>query len=129
MPLADPQQLRCLYAAQSPAPIPLRYLQIPCHPYLGSHPDPPVWKTSKNRTDRLLSNPDISSCYGHSWTEDLAQVRGVRYVIVAWRLLYGTACCQAHGHAHLPPFDWASAACRRTDYRPRLPDRVDRRAP
>jgi hypothetical protein len=32
-----------------------------CHPYLGPHPDPPVWNNPKNRTDRLLPNPDISS--------------------------------------------------------------------
>src|SRR4029077_12319367 len=61
MPLADPQQLGCLDAAQPPTPIPLQRLHIPCHPYLGLHPDPPIWNPSKNRTDRLLPNPDISS--------------------------------------------------------------------
>src|SRR5271165_2883557 len=61
VPLADPEQLGRLDTAQPPAPMPLQCLQIPRHPYLRSYPDPPVWKTSKNRTDRLLPNPDISS--------------------------------------------------------------------
>src|SRR6516164_2450789 len=59
--LADPQQLCRLLATQSPRSITLQPFDIPRHPYLGSHPDPPVWKPSKNRTDRLLPNPDISS--------------------------------------------------------------------
>src|SRR5438874_2604673 len=61
MPLADPQKLRGLHAAQSPASIPLQRLNIARHSHLGSHPDPPVWNISKNRTDRLLPNPDIPS--------------------------------------------------------------------
>jgi hypothetical protein len=59
--LADRQQLCRLLATQSPRSITLQPFDIPRHPYLGSHPDPPVWKPSKNRTDRLLPNPDISS--------------------------------------------------------------------
>src|SRR5271165_3892008 len=74
MPLADPQQLSRLDTAQPPAPISLQCLHIPCHPYLGLHPDPPVWNLSKNRTDRLLPNPDISSATdtesnAHLWAE------------------------------------------------------------
>src|SRR5207245_1066094 len=37
MPLADPQELGLLNAAESPTPIPLQCLQTPRHPYLGSH--------------------------------------------------------------------------------------------
>src|SRR6516162_3404569 len=70
--LADPQQLCRLLATQSPRPITLQPFDIPRHPYLGSHPDPPVCKPSKNRTDRLLPNPDISSatdiCGEDHWT-------------------------------------------------------------
>jgi len=61
MPLAYPQQLGRLHTAQPPASISLQCLHIPRHPYLGPHPDPPVWNSPKNRTDRLLPNPDISS--------------------------------------------------------------------
>jgi hypothetical protein len=48
-------------AAQPPCTITLQPLDISCHPYLGSHPDPPGLKPSKNRTDRLLPNSYISS--------------------------------------------------------------------
>ena len=61
MSLADPEQLCRLLATQSPRSITLQPFDIPRHPYLGSHPDPPVCKPSKNRTDRLLPNPVISS--------------------------------------------------------------------
>src|SRR5207248_10266914 len=66
MPLADPHKLRGLHAAQSPASIPLQRLHIARHSHLGSHPDPPVWNISKNRTDRLLPNPDIPSATDRS---------------------------------------------------------------
>src|SRR5215467_2248010 len=61
VPLADPQQRRRLPTTQSSRAIALQSLDIPRHPYLGSHPDLPAWNSSKNRTDRLLPGPDISS--------------------------------------------------------------------
>jgi hypothetical protein len=45
MPFADPQQLRRLHATQSPCAIPRNPIQIPRHPYLGSHPDLPAFGT------------------------------------------------------------------------------------
>src|SRR5271166_2518718 len=63
--LADPQQLRRLPAAQAARTMTLPPFDTPRHPNLGSHSDPPVWSPSKNRTDRLLPIPDISSATGH----------------------------------------------------------------
>jgi outer membrane protein assembly factor BamB len=45
--LADPQQLGRLPATQPPRTITLQSFDIPRHPYLGSHPNPPVWSFQK----------------------------------------------------------------------------------
>ncbi len=65
MPLADPQKLRRLHAAEPPGPIPRQSLQIPRHPHLRPHPDPPARPKGQtgqivcyeNRTYRLLATP------------------------------------------------------------------------
>ena len=75
MPLADPQKLRRLQAAQTSGSMPLQSLQIARHAHLRSHSDPPGLAAFPNRTNRLLQKPDISSatdnrrgtpCYGGS---------------------------------------------------------------
>src|SRR5260370_6817172 len=59
MPLADPQKLRRLDAAQSSTSMSLEPFQIARHAHLRSHPDSPG-SVSSNRTNRLLRKPDMS---------------------------------------------------------------------
>jgi hypothetical protein len=60
MSLAKAQKLRRLNATQPARSVSLQPIQISRHSYLGSHPDPSrLWNPSKNRTNRLLQNPDI----------------------------------------------------------------------
>src|SRR5579885_2983088 len=96
LPLAHPQKLRRLHTAQPARPIPRQPLQQPRHPYLGSHPDPPVlntpWKRSRNRTDRLLPTPDISSATDSPPTGSTQRAvsDGLRG-LMAWRRFSGWA--------------------------------------
>jgi len=45
MTLADPQKLRRSHAAQTARNVAIKTIQIPRHPYLGSHPDLPAFGT------------------------------------------------------------------------------------
>ena len=87
MPLAHPQKLSRLQAAQLPSPITPNRLNDPSHPYLRQHSDP----SGLNRTNRLLRKPDISCA------TDTVPVLFLTFVLPSARQI-----CDAHPDAGAP---------------------------